>query len=534
MGLSVSLRKESWQATSGVPGPAASVRCGGPAHPGKPHLLHCHPAGCRVAFQPMSPQVRQALTALLAVVLAVWMGFEIADGALGWPTLFTGIALAAMLSRLLALPLDVIVVGLVVAGYIVGNRGFAQQTPIPNLPLLPAEIALGIATSWRLFVWGHQRRLPLGRTTLDWLVLAWIVAGGARFVFDFPRHGFLAVRDFAMIYYAVFFIIVRQMALAAPARRYLQRCLLFAVLVLPVSYGLSLLLPEFMQSILATRNAPLIFFKDDLAGTFFALGSVWLFFNLQGRWRSAGLLLAAGYAAFVLGRDNRASATGLIVAAGLLLAAGRWRYPALLGTMMGLGLAVLLGLAAIGHNSWAQDRVQGLGDRLRSITDFSGGASYNSQESRMKGDNNRFRLVWWQSVTEETIQAGPVFGLGFGHDLAGSFVREYYPENIDEFTARSPHNIHLTVFGRMGAVGLLIWGSLCAVLLRRTWQSLRRTEEPEAWAYWCGAWILLTSATFGVVLEGPMGAVVFWTLLGLASAIESRPAPPDDSTVVAQ
>jgi CHASE3 domain sensor protein len=30
--------------------------------------------------------------------------------------------------------------------------------------------------------------------------------------------------------------------------------------------------------------------------------------------------------------------------------------------------------------------------------------------------------------------------------------------------------------------------------------------------------VILVSACFGVVLEGPMGAVVFWTILGLASA----------------
>jgi hypothetical protein len=31
--------------------------------------------------------------------------------------------------------------------------------------------------------------------------------------------------------------------------------------------------------------------------------------------------------------------------------------------------------------------------------------------------------------------------------------------------------------------------------------------------------VILTSACFGVVLEGPMGAVVFWSVLGLANGI---------------
>jgi hypothetical protein len=31
-------------------------------------------------------------------------------------------------------------------------------------------------------------------------------------------------------------------------------------------------------------------------------------------------------------------------------------------------------------------------------------------------------------------------------------------------------------------------------------------------------WAIFGSACFGVVLEGPMGAIVFWTLLGVANA----------------
>jgi hypothetical protein len=31
---------------------------------------------------------------------------------------------------------------------------------------------------------------------------------------------------------------------------------------------------------------------------------------------------------------------------------------------------------------------------------------------------------------------------------------------------------------------------------------------------------MFVCACFGVVLEGPMGAVIFWTLLGMASGIE--------------
>jgi hypothetical protein len=41
---------------------------------------------------------------------------------------------------------------------------------------------------------------------------------------------------------------------------------------------------------------------------------------------------------------------------------------------------------------------------------------------------------------------------------------------------------------------------------------------------WACVWTILVSACFGVVLEGPMGAVVFWSLLGILNA----PTPESD------
>jgi O-antigen ligase len=109
-------------------------------------------------------------------------------------------------------------------------------------------------------------------------------------------------------------------------------------------------------------------------------------------------------------------------------------------------------------------------------------------------------------------------------------VQEYFPETGEEFSTRSPHNIFVTYYGRMGGVGVALWGGFCVVLLGRTWRCLRHTSDPVTWSLWCGAWVILVSGCFGVVLEGPMGAVIFWTLLGLAN---STPVP-DETTAPAE
>jgi hypothetical protein len=122
-------------------------------------------------------------------------------------------------------------------------------------------------------------------------------------------------------------------------------------------------------------------------------------------------------------------------------------------------------------------------------------------------------------------------------------IKLRYAVIVDEFSARSPHNFLVTVFARLGLLDLLVLAVLVALLARRAWRDGRAAAVAAARAthlpgdfvasvapYWLGAPGILPSACFGVVLEGPMGAVLFWTLLGLGSGVaaqtrETSPAP---------
>jgi hypothetical protein len=192
----------------------------------------------------------------------------------------------------------------------------------------------------------------------------------------------------------------------------------------------------------------------------------------------------------------------------------------LLAFQLGVVAAVLLvmwPILSFLHQDVKETPVYSAYEHAISIFDFSGTGTYLHTDSGDPSDNNRFRRVWWRSVADETIERSPFFGLGFGADLAARFLTNYDLVGAEDFTARSPHSVIMTVFGRMGTLGLLLFLTIAAMMARSTMLAFRQRDY-RTMGLWSVVWVLWFSACFGVVLEGPMGAVVFWTILGMASA----------------
>jgi hypothetical protein len=503
-------------------------------------VLHGHADGVTAArAQPlinvsgaaMNPEWRQRLIAVGSALLAVWLGWLLAEGAYLLPALAGVIALAAVLVRTTRLPADVILLGLLVVGYIVGGRGFAQLMPVAGLPLFPAEWGLAAGLGWLVVQSALQRRLPWRRDILNWALLLWLTLGTARVAVDVPRYGLMALRDYAMICYAAFFFIAQRHAVAARARNYLVSCLgLAAAALLPVIFLFSNY-PLFFLTTLTVRGVPLIYLKGDLAVTFLAAGSVIIFHAVRRTHRRWGWPLAVAMFLVVLASDSRAALVGGGAAMMGLALTRRWAFPAVQAGSAAVVLAVAAALAFTGNSPGAEARLHGLYERVASLFDVSGIRVYESDATLTKADNNRFRLVWWRTVGRETWNQGRWFGLGFGYDLAKSFVQAYDPAMGEDFSARSPHSIILSAFGRMGCAGLAVLLAVAAAMVVKSWRAWRdRSTDLLACGLWGAAWVIFVSACFGVVLEGPMGAVVFWTVLGLANGMNAAPAPTDGPT----
>lgn len=474
----------------------------------------------------MDPRLQRPLVIGGSALLAVWFGWLLAHGAYLLPVLAGVIALAAVLVWLTRQPADVILLGLLLIGYIVGNRGFAQLMPLPGLPLFPAEFGLTVGLSWLVIQAGLRRTLPWHRDALNWALLLWLLLGTARVVIDVRRYGLFAIRDYATVYYAAFFFLAQHCATDPRARRYLIGCVGLSVVALLPVFLLFQQYPLFFLLHLTVRGVPLIYLKGDLAYTFLGAGSVIIFHGVRRSHRVWGWPLATVLFLAVLAGDSRASLVGAGVAITWLVLTRRWAFPATQAGATAFVLLTVLALAHSGNVPWASNKLDGLRDRVVSIGDVGSTVAYDNEASTYKGDNNRFRLIWWRTVLLDTWARGPVFGLGFGYDLAANFVQQYDPNMGEDFSARSPHSIVIGTIGRMGAVGLAVLLAIVAAMAARTWRALRDpATDLLTCGLWCAAWVVFTSACFGVVLEGPMGAVVFWSLLGMANSVTAAAAP---------
>ena len=63
------------------------------------------------------------------------------------------------------------------------------------------------------------------------------------------------------------------------------------------------------------------------------------------------------------------------------------------------------------------------------------------------------------------------------------------------------------------------------------YQYTEGTARAEAMTLQAAVWVVMISACLGVVLEGPMGAIPFWIMLGLAHHAATAPLPADSVSV---
>jgi hypothetical protein len=466
----------------------------------------------------VNPRQRLLMFLVLGSILGIVIGVDVANESYGLAVFVGIVSFWIIVERMSPAPPDAWILALILIGYIVGNRGFAQIQPTANIPLLPAEATLLVAVPALVLRMTLKKTSAFRRDLLNWSILAWMVFGTIRLPVDVRRYGVTALRDFAMVYYGGFFFIAQAFGRNKAASKVLMWSLSVAFICLvPVVISIQIS-PDFLVDHLTLRGIPLIYQKSDLIATSLAAGFFWLW-SRKDKSGNKFWLAPAGASLLLVGAmaSPRAAMAGIAFTTLIWILTGRWRVFAAQVGLVASAAVVTLAILSFTGRDLKTSAPYSVYEHAVSIFDPSGTGTYINNESGDPGGNNQFRLIWWRDVIDETLSTGPIFGLGFGADLSTRFLADYDLLSDENFAARSPHSMIVTVFGRMGALGLVLWLAVSAGAFQMAWR-LIRSGEPDGMglaSIVCLVWI---SAALGVVLEGPMGAVLFWSVLGLANS----------------
>jgi hypothetical protein len=477
----------------------------------------------------MSALVQSILIAIIGLVVAIFVGAQLGGGSWLIPIviLSMGILFAFYKIFLKAIRIEALILGFLIFGYIVGNRGFAQLTLTHTSPVYLGEAGMLVCLAILATRLALRREQLIPRTPLSWAILAFLGIGAVRLCADLfmhisPASTVVTLRDSAVVYYALFFFIAYKIGLDPIGRKLMEKCVLVGCIVLlPVFIIQFFAAPELFNRI-TVRGYPLISQKGDLTTTYLAFASFYFFLQPANGvkrvfFRSLSIVFFVG----MLMLMARAALFGYACAVCLLLLARRPQF-VIYQAVIGLIALVLIASLQLGHVKGESDVLSRLTDRVESMVDVSASGKYRGSVGDYSAMNNEFRTVWWSSVFNETISKNPVFGLGFGYDLSASFVTSYYSNYYSNWDTRSPHSVWVTIFGRLGIVGWLSFAIVAWLIVREALRAARlvakKSLPASALGFWTGAIIILGSASFGVVLEGPMGGILFWSFLGLASS----------------
>jgi hypothetical protein len=482
-------------------------------------------------FPPVNPPGRTFYVTIGGCIAAMILGCLINDEniAIAGGVLLLGLGLALYRVLWRGILLEAVVLGCLLFGYIVGESGFGHLNLGASSPIYFGEVGLvGCFLIFCMRVAFTKERI-ISRDPLSLAVCAFMVVGALRYLVDFvnlrgnTRDLLTITRDFATIYYVSFFFITANVFKHERSRRFLERVLPVALVFLIPLATANLIYPEIWERLSFHGDQALIYLRSDLAGSFLGFGAIYFMLSVEGRGHRilralAGLLCFV----FVMTMNSRATILAFGLATVILLVARKFRILRDFVFFAIFGVFALAAFHAVRPKQDDEISTSELRDKFLSMIDVGAAGNYETDYGSGKAGNNHFRTEWWKSVYNETMEQNPVFGLGFGYDLAARFIRTYdLPLVAEDFSARSPHCILFTIFGRLGFVGLASFLWVIFLIFRgalRCAAGVRRKEVPGIdLAAWCGVIIIFVAACLSVMLEGPMAAIVFWSLLGMAS-----------------
>jgi hypothetical protein len=358
-----------------------------------------------------------------------------------------------------------------VGAYLILNVGFEMVRIPPVGPGIPiGELVLVLC----VFVISTRVLLPMMAREV-WLlpILVWWGLSLSRSVMDFSSGGIWAFRDASQaiesLYLIVGFWLVSSEANLQYFFRWLRRMLFIAAgygLLYPLSDKLQALSPKL--SGLGSGATSLVFAMQN-AAVMLIWAAAWLLIDRPPNARAtitrdllAGLLLAMGVA-FGQSRSNylQILVLGAVLFAVKRKTATKWAVTLLLGALL-IGAISISGVELKGREN-QRISLDFIAQHFESIS----GSSSGSENIQGATAGISLRIGWWRHILDqlESSPAKMAFGLGYGiplTDFQGSTA-----------ITREPHNSYISVIGRLGVSGMLVWVLMQAALYTSWLRSFR-------------------------------------------------------------
>jgi hypothetical protein len=426
----------------------------------------------------------------------------------------------------------------ILVGYAYGNKGFAY------IGIAPFYIDSLIVTTASLVLILRPRCLRLIKDPSVALLSLFMIWGAARTLSFIESYGIDALRDsviwaWGVVALAVAFLFRQGLTLHAIASWY-GTTMKWFVIWIPVAFVTYIILGDMLPRWPwgPDGGVSVIVFKGGDVGV--QLSGIIAFFLVTSpampRWNPllpTWVTLPCWLVSFVVAASiNRGGFLALLIATAFAAYCARLKRVAVLGLVF--GLFVLFGVFSSANDVLPEYR---RGDRAISVDQLT----TNIQSMFSDVDNfggtgtKRWRLEWWNSIIAYTF-GGEYFwtGKGFGINLADD---DGFQVTADK-SLRSPHNGHLTILARMGVPGFVVWILFILTLLSKLWKKYKKWKHlNEDFQAGVCVWVLtflgaaLINATFDVYLEGPMGGIWFWSVVGLAIGLINQRSDAEGAPV---
>lgn len=352
---------------------------------------------------------QQIILLVLCSILAVYFSAKIGQGSWILPILICISGFFALTFRLLRVNSVGLILSFLIFGYLIGNRGFAQITPLWSLPIFLGELALLFTTIYLIIYILNNQTLPFRLNALGIIILVWVLDGSLRMLFDIKDHGLIAIRDFATVYYSLYFFVAQPMANDSRSWRFFDRVLGIAILIDIPLIQLFKQYPEFFVYNLVFDGVPIIYFKGDIAAATYATGFFYYYLKYLKRPFIPYFLIATLCFWITIYSTVRAAWVGLFIGFIILLWARFYKLIIHLSVMSILATVPLFVYLATIEEEITETRIYSIYEHALSLIDFKGTGTYRNPGSENTGANNRYRLIWWENVIRETWNKGRIF-----------------------------------------------------------------------------------------------------------------------------